>query len=77
MRLDMRPDDNPNPACLYAAATTAVDMMKIVRAYHRSVVDRNTGQVIKRPPLAAVQQMKQYGLELAEMAQELEDLCFR
>lgn len=73
----MRPEDNPNPACLYAAAHNATDMVKMVRAYHRSVIDMNTGRVVKRPPLAAVQQMKAIGLELYESASELEDLCFR
>ena len=73
----MRPEEPPSPACLYAASHTATDMVRIVRAYHRSVIDTRTGQVVRRPPCGAVQRMKAVGLELYETACELEDLCYR
>jgi hypothetical protein len=68
------PQRAPNPACLYAAAQDATDMVRMVRAYHRSVIDTRTGRVVRRPPLGAVERMKQVGLELYETACELEDL---
>jgi len=68
------PEPSPNPACLYATAHTINDAVKVCRAYHRSVIDINTGKVVKRPPLGAVMRMKQAGLELYETACELEDL---
>lgn len=68
------PERAPNPACLYAAAQDATDMIRMVRAYHRSVIDTRTGQVVRRPPMGAVARMKQVGQELVDISCELEDL---
>lgn len=71
------PEPAPNPASLYAYAHQIDDMTRGLRAYHRSIIDTRTGQVIRRPPAVAVQLLHNRAEEWCDMTAEMLALCYQ